>query len=209
MAIKNSTFADVTKAELDVLTNAHGLQFKAETAIAKAEKGWQDVVNVLSERGIKIEYLKSPNGDLGPIDGYHIDVNNFVREHMLLPIHCTDPQGLLEFCRNDDFNGKAERAFTVLVNNKMKEVTRTKKTWQAFVRDLPKNLYAKVKRASDAEKRGPTAKSDQFTLLAKKIEAAIAHCKKLNPEKDESIADLDIVSILLGLETAKDHLIQK
>ena len=209
MAIKNSTYADVTQSELDTLSVAYGLEAKAAAAIGKAEKGWENVVKVLTERGIKLEYLKAPNGELGPIDGYHIDVNNFVREQMLLPIHAENPKGILEYCTNDQYAAKAERAFTILFEGKLQEITKTKQGWQQWCRGLTKNLYGKVKRAEAAEKRGPRAVSDQFTLLAKKIDAAIAACKKLNPEKDESIADLDVVSILLGLETAKDHLIQK
>jgi hypothetical protein len=180
MAIKNSTFADMSKAEVKVLTAAYELQFNADTASDAASTGWQKVVTILADRGIKTEYLKSPNGQMGAIDGDHVNVFNFVRDGMLLPINAADPQAILDFIHDDDFNGKAERAFTVMFKGKMTEVNRTKKAWQS-----------------------------QFTLLAKKIDAAIAHCKKLNPEKDESIADLDIVSILLGLETAKDHLIQK
>jgi len=209
MAIKNSTFADMSKAEAKVLTAAYELQFNADTASDAASTGWQKVVTILADRGIKTEYLKSPNGQMGAIDGDHVNVFNFVRDGMLLPINAADPQAILDFIHDDDFNGKAERAFTVMFKGKMTEVNRTKKAWQSWLQDLVKNLHSKVKRASDTEKRGTKAKSDQFTLLAKKIDAAIAHCKKLNPEKDESIADLDIVSILLGLETAKDHLIQK
>lgn len=209
MAIKNSTFADMSKAETKVLTDAYNLQFKADIASDAAATGWQKVVTILADRGIKTEYLKSPNGKMGAIDGDHVNVFNFVRDSMLLPINAADPQAILDFIRNDEFKGKAERAFTVMFKGKMVEVNRTKQAWQQWMQDLPKNLHAKLKRASDAEKRGTRAVSDQFTLLAKKIDAAITHCKKLNPEKDESIADLDIVSILLGLETAKDHLIQK
>jgi len=209
MSITNSTFAELNEAEFNILNVAHNLQAKADTAIDKAFSGWEKVVGVLSERGIKMDYLRSPTGNLGPIDGRHVDVYNFVRDVMLLPINAQDPQGILEFIRDEDKARKAEAVFTVLCNGKMQECTRTKQQWQSFVRDLPKNLYNKVKRAEPKKTGANKTTSDQFTLLGAKIDAAIKHCKKLNPEKDQSIADLDIVSILLGLETAKNHLTQK
>jgi len=209
MSITNSTFAELNEAEFNILNVAHNLQAKADMAMDRATSQWEKVVGVLNERGIKIDYLRSPTGNLGPIDGRHVDVYNFVRDVMLLPINAQDPQGILEFVSDADKKGKAEAVFTVLCNGKMQECTRTKQAWQAFVRDLPKNLYNKVKRAEPKKTGANKTTSDQFTLLGAKIDAAIKHCKKLNPEKDQSIADLDIVSILLGLETAKNHLTQK
>lgn len=209
MSITNSTFAELNQAEFNILNVAHNLQAKADTAMDKATSQWEKVVGVLNERGIKIDYLRSPTGNLGPIDGRHVDVYNFVRDVMLLPINAQDPQGILEFVSDAEKKGKAEGVFTVLYGGKMQECTRTKQAWQAFVRDLPKNLYNKVKRAEPKKTGANKTTSDQFTLLGAKIDAAIKHCKKLNPEKDQSIADLDIVSILLGLETAKNHLTQK
>ena len=147
MSITNSTFAELNQAEFNILNVAHNLQAKADTAMDKATSQWEKVVGVLNERGILLDYLRSPTGNLGPLDGRHVDVYNFVRDVMLLPINAQDPQGILEFVSDADKKGKAEAVFTVLCNGKMQECTRTKQAWQAFVRDLPKNLYNKVKRA--------------------------------------------------------------
>lgn len=209
MAIKNSTFADFENTEIKTVTSAYALQGKADAASDAALAAWEKVVAMLNKRGIKIDYLRNPNSGLGPIDGHHIDVRNFITKSLLLPISAEDPKGLLEFITDDEAKGKQEREFTVRFNGKMKAVKRTKQQWQSFVRDLPKNLYDKIKRAEPKKNGAKKATSDQFTLLAKDIASALKRIKKLDPEKDQSIADLDIVSITLGLQTAQDHMIQK
>tara|TARA_R100001510_G_scaffold1960_1_gene1554 strand:+ start:119 stop:748 length:630 start_codon:yes stop_codon:yes gene_type:complete len=209
MSIKNSTFADFENTEIKTVTSAYALQGKADAASDAALAAWEKVVAMLNKRGIKIDYLKNPTSGLGPIDGHHVDVRNFITKGLLLPINAEDPQGLLEFISDDEAKGKQEREFTVRFNGKMKAVKRTKQQWQSFVRDLPKNLHAKIKRAEPKENGASKRTNDTFTLLGKKIDAAITHVQKLNPEKDESIAGLDLVAIRLGLETAKNHLIQK
>jgi len=209
MAIKNSTFADFETNEIDILTVAMGLQAKAESAATKAEKGWHKFIAMLEERGISIDYLRSPTGGLGPIDGRHIDIRNFVTMNLLLPVNAEDPQAILDFVTDEEKAGKAEREFTVVHNGKMQSVNKTKQKWQSWIKDLATNLYKKVKRAEPKKTGAKKATSDQFTLLAKDIASALKRIKKLDPEKDQSIVDLDIVSITLGLQTAQDHLTQK
>ena len=209
MVIKNSTFADFEKNEIKTVKFAYTLQSEADIASDAALAAWEKVVAMLGKRGIKIDYLRNPNSGLGPIDGHHVDVRNFITKSLLLPISAEDPKGLLEFITDDDAQGKQEREFTVRFNGKMKAVKRTKRQWQSFVRDLPKNLYDKIKRAEPKKNGAKKATSDQFTLLAKDIASALKRIKKLDPEKDQSIANLDIVSITLGLQTAQDHLTQK
>jgi len=209
MAIKNSLFADFEAIEIETLTKAMGLQTKLETATVKAEKGWHGFIDMLAKRGISFEYLRSPTSGLGPIDGRHVDIRNFITMNLLLPVYAENPQAILDFVTNDDVAGKAEAEFTIVHDGKMQPVTKKKQVWQAWIRDLSSNLYKKVKRHAAKKTGAKKATSDQFTLLAKDIESALKRIKKLDPEKDESIANLDIVSIQLGLETAKDHLIQK
>tara|TARA_R110002012_G_scaffold178936_1_gene344350 strand:+ start:54 stop:683 length:630 start_codon:yes stop_codon:yes gene_type:complete len=209
MSITNSTFADFAKNEIKVLSVAMGLQSDAEAAVTKAEKGWHKFVAMLDKRGISFEYLRSPTGGLGPIDGRHIDIRNFVTTNLLLPVNAEDPQAILDFVTDGDKAGKAECEFTVYHKGEMQSVNKTKQKWQSWIKDLATNLHKKIKRAEPKKTGAKKATSDTFTLLGQKIDAAIKHVKKLNPEKDESIADLDIVSILLGLETAKNHLTQK
>ena len=209
MAIKNSTFADFEKNEIKVLNVAMGLQSDADAAANAAEKGWHKFVAMLDKRGISIEYLRSPTGGLGPIDGRHIDIRNFLTMNLLLPVNAVDPQAILDFVTDEDKAGKAEREFTVVHDGKMQAVTKSKQHWQSWIKGLATNLYKKVKRAEPKKTGAKKTTSDQFTLLAKDIASALKRIKKLDPEKDQSIADLDIVSITLGLQTAQDHLNQK
>ena len=209
MAIKNSTFADFAKSEVKTLTVAMGLQSEAENAATKAEKGWHKFVAMLDKRGISFEYLRSPIGGLGPIDGRHIDIRNFITMDLLLPVNAEDPQAILDFVSDDEAKGKQERKFTVYYKGEMQEVNKTKQQWQSWIKDLATNLYKKIKRAEPKKTGAKKATSDQFTLLAKDIASALKRIKKLDPEKDESIASLDIPSIMLGLQTAQDHLTQK
>ncbi len=209
MSIKNSTFADFAKNEIKVLSVAMGLQSDAEIAATKAEKGWHKFVAMLDKRGISFEYLRSPIGGLGPIDGRHVDIRNFVTMNLLLPVSAEEPQAILDFVTDDEAKGKQERKFTVYYKGEMQSVNKTKQQWQSWIKDLATNLYKKIKRAEPKKTGAKKATSDQFTLLAKDIASALKRIKKLDPENDQSIVDLDIVSITLGLQTAQDHMIMK
>ncbi len=209
MSIKNSTFADFAKNEIKVLSVAMGLQSDAEAAATKAEKGWHKFVAMLDKRGISFEYLRSPIGGLGPIDGRHVDIRNFVTMNLLLPVSAEEPQAILDFVTDDEAKGKQERKFTVYYKGEMQSVNKTKQQWQSWIKDLATNLYKKIKRAEPKKTGAKKATSDQFTLLAKDIASALKRIKKLDPENDQSIVDLDIVSITLGLQTAQDHMIMK